>query len=365
MVAERSLSPIQMTAVGSLSTGQRQEMSPDRLTNRNGVPLWIDGLRFVLKTSVAGVGLATTSLNNGVAGQLIRATIEVGRHQITRTRTPLILCARWADYARELAQDVANNINANAIASQGAANGFNAVDPLTFVWRFPKPLYLPNRQSLTVILDYDIAGTTGAFTFEVVAYGRRLPKDFKPPDLVPVPYATYWLDASRNPGAISPAIIANSTPVDLGNPFNTPLFVKEFRGNYVVSNLLAPPLLFNFDGLRPFGGSSQNTNRPIRLGYRDVTVQMINSGDRPSSEGEDQNNFLVRDYTPWNHLFDVTTQSWLVNTRFNPHRWAHLRIRYFDPSGVSHASNAATAMRFGAGMVGYRMVRSQDLEIPS
>ncbi len=356
---DRSQTPILLTGSGTVTAGalSSTEVGSDSFRNRTGVPIFVDGIRFVVSATSARAA-ATANLSNSGASGLVRIALEVGRHQITRPDIPIGLCCRWSNFSREIAQDWIRNASAAQIAGVGANAAFKAVNPQAFTWRFAKPLYLPNSQSLTIKIRSDGigAGDGGGWTVETSVFGRRFPGDYKPPDIVPVPYATYWADSLRSPPWTT-AVIADSTAVDLINPFQTPLFVKEFRGNHLISYVAA---VF-YDGLRPFGGSADSAKHPQTIGFDHVTVQMINSGVRPEDADQSTNNFLVRDFTPWNHLFMATSQGWIVNTMFSPSQWAHLRVKYLgSPVGTVPAN-----VRFSAGMVGYRMVYSKDLEIPN
>jgi len=194
--SEILMSPIVLRGQTQIAfvAGLKQEVDSDKLINRTGTAIYVDNLAFTMSSVVLPFGAGNSSTDNQTAATktglpgLIRLGIEAGRHQLVRPKTPMVLCARYADFSRECAQDVDG-----LIGGVGGGGQPKAPDPLVMIWQFEKPLYLPNGQSLTVTTEFDgLAALIGTgLTIEVTARGRAMRSNYVPPQVVPIPYATF------------------------------------------------------------------------------------------------------------------------------------------------------------------------------
>jgi len=152
-------------------------------------------------------------------------------------------------------------------------------DPLYLTWRLPRPLLIPAGEYLVPML-YAASSASG---WRISYAGRSLPKEFAIPPIVQVPYATPFVAATRVDPTDDTTQVSHET--DLVNVFDVPLFVQRFVGRLLVD-------------------SAWNA-------YASRELLMLRMYD---SIGK----ILVRDETPFGHVFSELEDSWTVHTQLAP-----------------------------------------------
>lgn len=161
--------------------------------------------------------------------------------------------------------------------------------PSWYTWKLPKPLYVPATEVLSAELEMppDIAGT---FTVQVSYAARILPDGTPPPEKINVPWACFFqLPEFSSTSGID---VVTTKETDIVNPFNETLFVQRFIGRSV---------------FQTGGGFIETPTIPSQL-FEFTTVRAADSFGR----------ILVRDPTPWPHLFYFPDRAWTVNTKLQP-----------------------------------------------
>jgi len=269
-------------------------------------PVLVDELRF------QGFDSTWLSANDNVAFiGTVRATISVGR-QVLCNDVPLDVLCKVLDLNGEFA----------SLSSPGSAR----------IWRFPKPLYLPDNGQINVQLRvFDPTGSVviPVVDWNVAALGRSLPTDFRAPDLIDVPFASFW----NAPASIA-NFVAESTPSDLVNPFTTDLEVQRFSFLPLVSVNLADNRNNFIDDL----GASMN-----------ALLQLFG-----------ENGILgVRDQTPAGDLMHYGKLSWVVNAILKPGGFFIADLNYT----VNPLQGFTPKVAFMLGMVGSRKVHFAELGV--
>lgn len=153
-------------------------------------------------------------------------------------------------------------------------------------WRLPKPMFIPQGELLipTIKNGYPAGGSN---KFIVAYVGRELPDEEPVPREVTLPFIADYLPTLPVP--VATAFDLESTSNQICNPFSEPLYVYRLMGGYVTPS---------FDLGRQYLDS-----------YKEQLTVMITD-----SHGET----IVRDATPFSHLFPQRGPGWLVKTVLQP-----------------------------------------------
>lgn len=156
-----------------------------------------------------------------------------------------------------------------------------------YTWKLPRPLYIPGGEFVvsTVFNDpMDLTAQPVPQRIRITYVGRSLGSDDRPPGKIDVPWVAMFAGPTHPMGA---DFAEESKETDLYNPFNEPLKVQRFIGRMTI----------------PAGEFIQpEVNRLFTL------VRMTDS----------QGRFVVKDPTPFAHLFFINEMSWNVNAVLPP-----------------------------------------------
>lgn len=252
---------------------------------------------------------------------LLRATIYVGRVTICEDM-PLELLGRPLDLSAE-----------TDLAYAGAIDHTTAFH----VWRLPKPLLLPKGARVDVKFAYNLNSSLlttppSPIVPSVAMLGRTLPAAVPIPRTVNVPYAAKWI-ASLAPTTQGAVLTDQSTPADLRNNSDRPLFVQRFSGYLTGVDV-------NGNSLDDAQGAAQNAK-----------VRFFGEG---GSLG-------VRDQTPVGVLFHHGNRSWIANTVLRPGGYYIADIDY--TTTVLPAQRIFTP-QLAIGMIGHREMSITEFGIP-
>lgn len=238
-----------------------------RLQNPSRSAWLVDEIRFRFDPGTLS-GIA------GACAQLVSVRLEVGSLPLTATGfVPVALLCRTLDPSVEWST--------------------SAWSDMGFVWRLPKPLYVPAGKTVvpTFRLDGDIVYPAAPrITVYVSMVGRLLPLSAPVPALVEVPFATAWLDAVRGGGADYKGV--RSAKSDLKNPHGEPVYVQQMLGTYYYQA--------QETDLSVYVPGTQSQANDVDLIGNDLASARIFKSDGSA---------LARAPTPWNHLFDWSTRA--------------------------------------------------------
>lgn len=183
-------------------------------------------------------------------------------------------------------------------------------------WRLPKPMFIPQGELLVPTIKNGCpAGGSNKF---IVAYvGRELPDEEPVPREVTLPFIADYLPTL--PASPTSGFDIESTSNQLCNPFSEPLNVYRLMGGYVTPS---------FDLGRQFNA----------LGQEQLSVMITDS------RGET----IVRDATPFSHLFPQRGPGWLVKAVLQPGDYWRVNL---------HAEPSAQAPQPEVAMFGYHTVQ--------
>jgi len=263
------------------------------LENPFRAPMWLDEIRF--------------RLDSGTGWSSMFVELKLGEIPITKGFVPISLMGK-------------------------ALN--DSVEPMTsFTWKLPKPLFIPARELLRPTLYFQTYSGASARTVTIIYVCRPLEKGTPAPSLIQLPWVTYY----SPPYMASPLIdqTDQSTPSDLYNPFDQDMRIQRFVGRLMVQ-----------------GSASENDGQmSIASANTNLTTGQITSGTLVSAQ-DSFNNILIRDRTPFAHVFDFVDRAWTVNCVLPPKGFYLFTVdRLWDNYS---ASITATV---GIGMVGWREVQ--------
>jgi hypothetical protein len=278
-----------------------------RLENPFQGPMWLDEIRFRL---AAESTLSWSSLS---------CKLKLGDLPLTQGNVPVSLLGKA--------------LNDNADGSSAASSGGGV---LAFTWKLPKPLFIPARELLRPTLYF--APYSGATEKVVtVCYAcRPLPVGTPTPKVLQVPWVASYMPPMQQAGVASADRVDESQPSDLYNPWDQDLHVQRFVGRLMVQNRREEAGLMGLASITPNLQAQLATNSTGTL----VSAQ------------DSQNNILIRDPTPFAHVFDFVDRAWTVNCLLPPKGFYQFTVeRLWSQYGVT--SVTATV---GISMVGWREV---------
>lgn len=206
--------------------------------------------------------------------------------------------------------------------------------PGKFVWKLPKPLFIPAREFLrpTMYLSPYSGAPASTVTIEYVC--RPLPKGTQTPETLQLPWVSWYQTPMLATG--SDQVGDQSTPADIYNPWDEELHVQRFLGRLMVQ-----------------GSNTEEANNmalcsaEINLATGALTVGALVTAQ------DSYNNILIRDRTPFAHVFDSIDRAWTVNSILPPKGFY---LFTFDRYWTNWVGTSRTAA-LGVSMVGWREVR--------
>lgn len=295
-----------------------------RLENPFQGPMWLDEIRIRLPDPQGGEA--------PIAWSTLSLELKLGETPLTRSFVPIGL------FGKVLSD-----------SGDGGSNGTTA----ELTWKLPKPLFIPARELLRP--TFYCAPFTGApaKTITILYSCRPLPKGTPQPQVLQIPWVSYFVPPAMT--MPNPADRTDqSTPSDLYNPWDEELHVQRFVGRLMPQN--SGNDIQDYMSIASAFVSISQAN-VVTYG---VPIGQVISGTLVSAQ-DSFNNILVRDPTPFAHVFDFLDRAWTVNCILPPKGFYLFTIdrlwnRYTRPGTIT----------VGIGMVGWRDVKVQrsirDLE---
>lgn len=232
-------------------------------------PMWLDEIRFSMSPFTASNAWGS-----------FKVELKLGDVPLTNGFVPMSLLGKMQ--------------NCSTVAGETS----NA--PHVFIWKLPKPLFIPTRELLRPTMYYDNVGAPAQAQTITITYAcRPLPKDTPTPKKLHIPWVSYFKPVSvTTPGATDRT--DHSTPADIFNPFKQDLHIQRFVGR-LMGNIV--------------GGA----NKLMDLASAKIDLATSNPTVGTFVSAQDSfNNILIRDPTPFAHVFDVVDMSWTVNCTLPP-----------------------------------------------
>lgn len=280
-----------------------------RLQNPRKTPILIDEIRFNVSP-----GASTVAVRH-VAGDL-RVDLRLGRTPLTNGFVPI-----W-----NLCLGVNQSFGAG-IASVPDQGGDFARAPSLYTWHLPRPLYIPANDHLDVTVQNIAVHFDTSKTCRVVYAGRVIDPKAPVPDVIDVPWATAFVGTANAAGTDA---TEQTREHHLNNPFKVPLRVQRFIGR-----------ISQVNGSRADAASAAAVNAALQY----VTIRMVDS----------QGKVVIRDPTPFSHVFSIKDRAWTVNALLPAHGFY---IAYFTED---YSPLAGNALQVYLSMIGHRQVRLKEL----
>src|SRR5258706_8657347 len=186
-------------------------------------------------------------------------------------------------------------------------------------WKLPQPMYIHAVERLIIKIYYLPGFLVPDRTVTTIVVGRSLPANQPPPKVVHFPWVAHFM----TPFAENVDQVDTSTEANLMNPFREVLHVQRFIGRY--------------DNL----ANSASTREVSGLTEKETNVRASDSFG----------NILVRDPTPFAHLFQAPTRTWTINSQLAPNGFYLFTVdRTWDAGAFS-------------GTVAISMVGHHDVEL--
>lgn len=328
------ISPIILqTRITVPAGGSMGVADPTKLENPFQGPMWLEEIRFRLPTLAAGPGVGWSSL---------RVELKLGDIPITNGYVPISLLGKVLNEG-----SFGNTtINTNAAVT-------NEIWLQSYTWKLPKPLYIPAREYLKPQMYFD--PYPGAAPIDVViTYScRPIPAGTPPPAKIRLPWVAFYQPPYIAVPTNGSDVFNTSAPSDLYNPFQQDLHVERFLGRFMVQGGYALPGLGFSDGEDGYAFGDLNSARV------DLTTTLPTQGTFVS--GQDSfNNILIRDPTPFAHVFDFLDRAWTVHATLPPQGYYLFKIDRmwgnYNPTTISPTPAPGFSATVGISMVAWREV---------
>jgi hypothetical protein len=281
-----------------------------RLENPFNAPMWIDEIRFRLP-EVEGV-------TKGEAWSRLRVELKLGNNTpLTNGFVPISLLGKVLT-------------DSDVIGEAGS--------PDVFTWKLPKPLWIPAREFLRPTIYYETYSGAPARTVTVIYCCRPVPQGTPAPTAMQIPWVTYFKPPDLSCSAATPAANTTnqSTPADLYNPHDEELHVQRFVGRLMGRDL----------------GESDD-HMSLASARINLTNGLVTTGTMISAQ-DSFNNILIRDVTPFAHVFDFIDRAWTVNCVLPPKGFYLFTV---DRYWANYLPAEAFVATIGISMVAWREVK--------
>jgi len=290
------------------------------LANPNGMPMEILEIRFRLVPQVNFANMGAT-----VTGMGVGLKMDIGKVPVVNAYTPIGIFGSTRDsYEDQWA--VLGNTQANGIAYGVFQSGYS--------WRLKYPLFVPTGSSLSCVCRA-LGQNAFPVRIDVVYVARTWDVRRALPTTVKTPWASSYNSKVFLNVTSEPSKLDASTPLDISNPFDTPLEVARFGGRVSV--------LYNI----PAWGSDSVLEEPVQFREFLTTLQMR------SSRGFD----IIRTPTSFGNVFPYAWRVWDVPSKWNmaPGEFYKAQFSVGAVAGVIPAERQGQ-VQFSLGVVGYRNV---------
>ena len=301
-----------------------------RLENPFGNPMWLDEIRIRLP---AGSNPTPTGKSTGDGWAGLSLELKLGNLSLTKGFVPISL------FGKVLNDDALSEqtTNANSVVEIGD----DPFGPGIFTWKLPKPLFIPAREYLRPTMYLTPYSGAPTSTVTILYVCRPLPRGTPTPSRLQSPWVSSFM-----PPMIAPSsdLTNQSTPADLYNPWDEELHVQRFIGRLMIQSS-------GNSGNADNSGEAAN-HMSLASANVDLTTGIITCGTLVSAQ-DGYNNILIRDLTPFAHVFDFLDRSWTVNCILPPKGFYLFTV---DRLWAGYTGTVALAT-VGISMVGYREVR--------
>lgn len=281
-----------------------------RLENPFQAPMWLDEIRFRLPQSEQRGG------SKGQDWSSLRVKLVLGNVSLTSGFVPISLMGKV--------------LNDSVVVGENGS-------PDVFTWKLPKPLFIPAREYLRPVMYLEPHTGAVVKTVTVLYCCRPLPRGYPTPPVLQMPWVTFFKPPSLHLDAPAVDTTDQSTLNDLYNPWDQELHVQRFVGRLMCQGT----------------GGEAELHMSIASANVDLATGLIVSGTLVSAQ-DSFNNILIRDLTPFAHVFDFIDRAWTVNCTMPPKGFYLFTI---DRLWSAYQTGLPIVATVGISMVGWREVK--------
>ncbi len=305
-----SFSPLLLQAQVTVQpAGETGVPDPTRLENPYQGPMWLDEIRFTLP----GAGTL------GLSWSSIYVKFFLGGLPMTQGNVPISLFGK-------------------ALNDSVDRTNIVRTPPYRFTWKLPKPLFIPAREYLRPVFYYAPYSGAAAVPVTLTYAVRPLPVGTPTPTTLQLPWVASWVPPFASASEAESDRVDESQPSDLYNPWDQDLHVQRFVGRLMVE------------------GAQGEENGNMALADASPNLQILGPGNDACigtlvTAQDSFNNILIRDPSPFAHVFDFVDRSWTVNALLPPKGFYQFTIeRFWSDYGTLLIASPAISM------VGWREV---------
>jgi hypothetical protein len=288
-------------------------------------------------------------------GDAIRIGIKYKNHPITNGLIPVRLLARITDWRSSTPPfTVATSTSGTTVHS-------------TFLWRLPRPLWIPPNSGLTIqvghVNDFTVDVAAGAQDVDVTVRGD-LDEGGVEPQYIDLPYAAHFLGqvlstVSGGSTGVAPIVTEKTGQTDLFNPFDQPLNVERMQYAISISshgkdadNGAANANFAPTDETSAQDQTSQlASGQSYGLNRRYVLIKMTSALGRN----------LIKDFIPVGNVLSSTNRAMALNTVLEPQRYYLATLQSQMPLFVDRGT-LPFQMRTGLSLVGTRRLTMHEAD---
>lgn len=285
----------------ALTAGQSAVINTTELRNPFASGMWMYSMRFQFSQTT----LAT------LRAPLVEAQFWMGKYFFMAGTVPVYVLDRIYNPFTDMAINTCGPLE---------STDSEVVHP-NYLWKFQKPLYVPEGGVVVAKL----------FNNSTVTIGARLGYVCQEaPGPVPPEWCIPFAASYTAPGGIGGAALFTdvSAESDLVNPYDEPVFVRRMVGR-IARDRLVDAQYFN----QALVGSA-------------LQLRMTSSSGRA----------VLRDSAPFTHVFPPTHKQWLTNSVLPPQGYY---VAAIEQNYASFGALSANTFQPIIGMSGYRKVRAQ------
>lgn len=311
-----SYSPLLLQAQITLPSGGGEIGLADttRLENPFQGPMWLDEIRFRLPAPFSPV----------LTWASISCRLKLGNLPLTQNLVPIGLFGKVLNDSGTAEHMVDDTVLLPRV-------------PDLFTWKLPKPLFIPARELLRPTFYLQTFPGAPSQVVTVCYACRPLPVGTPTPRRLQLPWVASFVPPMLATGSDRTDV---STPADLYNPWDQDLHVQRFNGRFMVQG----NTIFNQQG-------EEGGNMTLASVEQDLETGLVTMGTVVQAQ-DSFNNILVRDPTPFQHVFDMVDRAWTVNAILPPKGFYTFTM---DRLWAAYTGQPITAT-CGISMVGWREV---------
>lgn len=332
-----------LSASCEVPSGADGSVNTVALKNPYDLPMHIREIRFrIYPVLQAG---DSPSIFRLVTGQALGVKLDMGDIPIVDSQVPVSAFGTIRDASDYTAQTPITSSTSHLPSAAQALRIFTdpaesrSSAPVSYTWRLRYPLYVPPKAVVTPMFTH-LGQTPRPIHVDVIYVCNTLPKSYKPPSHVMIPWVGKFLskafDNIENTGAAQQA----STELNLVNPFAVPLEVARLTGT----------LALNFNAASSTGALVEDWME--HRNYLGTTKARSSKGDE-----------LARKPVPFSGHYPFVWRTWDIPAGWQLGAGDYYRM-FLDVGAVDYTTDVYQGRdQYAISLTGYRKVATQGVRV--